>query len=247
MHPIFIGYLAKRIAKRADFPSPGGDVGFPCAPPVEEICSVSGCIARRTEQWWDLARHTDFGVYDTPELAWSMVPAGERQAFALHAYRLYPVRYAAGQPVSLDLLDGLEPDAEPLPEWFVRLGWDAVEMSDHGSFGCSPLSCNGQAGVEGVPVVNPYCLVSSEADGFELARAFSISTPEPGPYCVVEVFRVTSEWKSESPDVVSHGVATTMPPEAATRVPLELVVAKVGPLPSAGASHRRLRAGGLQA
>ncbi len=201
MTPAFIGYLAKRTLKRVGILPPGSRAAFPCAPPIEEICSVSGCISRRAEGWWDHARHNDFGVHDSPELAWSVVPTAEHEEFALYAYRLYPVRYAEGKQVPLELLDGVVPDAGPLPESFVRLGWDAVEMSDYGFFGCSPLSCNGQAGVDGIPEVNQYCLVCSEADGFELARAFSVSVPEPGPYCVVEVFRVTSGNQTDSPDV----------------------------------------------
>lgn len=37
--------------------------------------------------------------------------------------------------------------------------------------------------------LNRYCLVDTEDEGIELARSFCISKPEPGPYCVVEVWR----------------------------------------------------------
>jgi hypothetical protein len=45
---------------------------------------------------------------------------------------------------------------------------------------------------EGVPAVNRFCLVDTERDAVEMARAFSVSQPEPGPYCVVEVWRELS-------------------------------------------------------
>lgn len=78
---------------------------------------------------------------------------------------------------------------EPMLASFARLGWDAVQGGQYQSFGCSPLSCNNQAGEAGVPVVNRHCLVESEQGGIALARLFCVREPEPGPYCVVEVWR----------------------------------------------------------
>jgi hypothetical protein len=41
------------------------------------------------------------------------------------------------------------------------------------------------------PDMNRYCLVSKERAALELACRFSIDKPEPGPYCVVDVWRST--------------------------------------------------------
>jgi hypothetical protein len=70
---------------------------------------------------------------------------------------------------------------EPMPRSFDRLGWDAVQGGNHQAFGCSPLSCN--AGCRDVEIAkrNRYCLVSTEGEGIDLARHFSICQPEPGP------------------------------------------------------------------
>lgn len=189
MTPTHIGYLAKRIVKRVRVDSREATEVFPVGPPVEEICSVSDCIAKTAVGWRDGAKHNAFDVFDSPDLAWSVVPAGVRGDFELFAYRLYPVQYVEGRQETLDKLEWWDLAVEPMPGSFVRLGWDAVEGGNHSDFGCSPLSGNGQVGRTGIPAVNRYCLVSSEQDGFELAREFSISKPEPGPYCVVEVWR----------------------------------------------------------
>ena len=37
--------------------------------------------------------------------------------------------------------------------------------------------------------VNRYCFVATESEATDLARNFSVTKPEPGPYCVVEVWR----------------------------------------------------------
>ncbi len=74
-----------------------------------------------------------------------------------------------------------ELDVEPMSRSFVRLGLDAVEES----FGCSPVSCNVGCVEVNVLPLNRYCLVDTEDKGIELARSFSISEPEPGPYRIV--------------------------------------------------------------
>jgi hypothetical protein len=189
MTPTFIGYLAKRIVKRGREGSHDTAGGFPVGPPVDEICSVSRCIANEPEGWRDGPEQNAFCVYDSPDLAWSVVPAESRKDFDLFAYHLYPVQYEDGREENLEALEWWDLAVEPMSPSFVRLGWDVVVGGSHSSFGCSPLSCNGQAGLAGIPAVNRYCLLSSEQEGLVLAREFSISKPEPGPYCVVEVWR----------------------------------------------------------
>lgn len=193
MTPTLIGYVAKRIVKRGPDRSSEPPGGFPVGPPVEQLCSVSDCIATAPEGWRDRATHNAFDAYDSPDLAWSVVPTELRKDFDLFAYRLYPVQFLKGQEETLQALEWWDLTIKPMPRSFVPLGWDAVVGGNNASFGCSPLSCNGQAGLPGIPPVNRYCLLSSEQDAFDLARRFSISEPEPGPYCVVEVWRECPE------------------------------------------------------
>jgi hypothetical protein len=97
------------------------------------------------------------------------------------------VQFEDGQEEAIDLW--WEPAVEPMTETFVRLGWDAVVGGNGHSFGCSPLSCNSGADIVRCPEINRYCLVGDERAATGLARSFSVTQPEPGPYCVVEVWR----------------------------------------------------------
>lgn len=190
---ITIGYIAKRRAARAGWVSPWPDhpaAGFPCADPVEEICSVSGCIAAPFEHPAGTPEVDDpLGLHPDPASAWATVPAGERISAELYAYRLWPVQFDDGHEEAIDLW--WEPDVAAMPATFVRLGWDAVVGGNGHSFGCSPLSCNSGADVVRCPEINRHCLVGDEQAALTLARRLSIAKPEPGPYCVVEVWRGT--------------------------------------------------------
>jgi hypothetical protein len=185
---VLVGYIAKRRTARTGWVSPwpsSPDAGFPCSAPVEEICSVSNCIARG---FWSTDNPLD--LYSDAGLGWAVVPVEARAEFALYAYRLWPVQFENGRQEAIDLW--WEPAVEPMRGTFVRLGWDAVVGGNGYAFGCSPLSCNSGADIVHCPEINRYCLVADEQAALALARSFSITQPEPGPYCVVEVWRDTA-------------------------------------------------------
>lgn len=154
-----------------------------CPAPVVEICSVSHCIARRPGTQAGAEPPNWFDSYDSPAAAWRAVATDLQQEVAVFAYRLAPLLFRDGWVEELELSP---PEVVPLPDTFERLGYDAVEFTGGFSLGCSPLSCNSQT--EGV-ALNRYCLVETEQEGIDLARAFSLSKPEPGPYVVAEVWR----------------------------------------------------------
>jgi hypothetical protein len=184
-----IGYIAKRRATRVGWVSPWSshpNAGFPCGPPVEEICSVSNCIARGLEHSGD----NPLGLYADAGKAWAVVPAPDRGDFTMYAYRLWPVQFEQGQEEEIDLWWELA--VAPIASTFVRLGWDAVVGGNACSFGCSPLSCNSGSDAVQCPELNRYCLIADQRAAMALARSFSITQPEPGPYCVVEVWRDTA-------------------------------------------------------
>jgi hypothetical protein len=188
-----VGYIAMRRTTRAGWVSPWPDhpdARFPCGPPVEELCSVSGCIAREAEGTDGRMNDTPLDLYADARRAWAAVPAEARADFAVYAYRLWLVQFEGGQEAEIDLW--WEPAIAPVPDTFVRLGWDAVVGGNGHSFGCSPLSCNSGSDVVRCPELNRYCLVADERAAMALARSFSIAQPEPGPYCVVEVWRDTA-------------------------------------------------------
>jgi len=162
---------------------------------LEEICCVTECGGYEApERWIDHGKHnTDTWLFDSPEAAWSVVPASQQERYRLYAYRLLPTLFhesggETGHPLP-------ELTAVPMPNGFVRLGCDAVvrdvgkdegELHIPPSFGCSPLCCNGMAEEYRV---NRYCLVDDLDVAIAMARDFATSNCEPGPYCVVEVWR----------------------------------------------------------
>ncbi len=183
----FIGYRPKRRMTRAQWVSPYPEnpvYGFPIRPPVEEICSVSNCIAKGpTKEVMGVCN--EYGCYASPASALQAV-ADEQGEFSVYAYRLGLALFRDGNDERLEPTDWFPLDLMPVPDTFERLGYDAVELSNGCSFFCSPLSCNHAANMMRV---NRYCLVDSETEGIEIARLFSQSKPEPGPYCAIEVWR----------------------------------------------------------
>ena len=138
--------------------------------------------------------NTETWLFDTPEAAWSVVPAAQQERYRLYAYRLLPVLFhESGEETEHPLP---ELTAVPTPDGFSCLGYDAVVRDPGGRpsggwpmvprFGCSPLSCNGMAAEY---PVNRYCLVDELDIAIPMARDFATGNCEPGAYCVVEVWR----------------------------------------------------------
>ena len=85
---VLIGYLPKQFTEAT------GDIDAPAYAGVEEICSVSECFAKSPPDWVDKWVHnTETWLFDTPEAAWSVVPAAERERYRLYAYRLLPTLF----------------------------------------------------------------------------------------------------------------------------------------------------------
>ncbi len=139
---VLIGYFPKGRAVRAGWTSPYPeypDATFLSPSPVEEICSASHCISGRPEKWTE--ELNVFSGYDSPEATWRAVPIELSRNFGLYAYRLLPVLFREGLRETLEMP---ELSITPMPRSFERLGYDAVELSQGQSLGCSPLSCNNQ-------------------------------------------------------------------------------------------------------
>lgn len=175
---ILIGYFPKRTAKRPDWLK---------AAVVEEICSVSDCISKGPDGWIDHWRHNDLWVYDTAEIARSVIPTAERREFDMYAYRMLPVQFTQGsrRPFEIPSLH-----VQPVDSSYEPLGWDIVSRSAGNSFECSPLSCNHMA--EKV-TANRYCLLDDLETLLRLAGEFETGGCEPRPYYVVEVWGLSSD------------------------------------------------------
>ena len=193
MPSLLIGYFPKRRAVRSGWVSPHPqfpEAPFPVGPPVEEICSVAHCISGSPDFSDGGPDCNRWGGYDTPGEARAAVLPDDRAAFEIRACAIVPVLFEEGGETAVDLTEMQSGDVAPLPEAYQRLGYDVVELSRYGDslcLGCSPLSCNAQAGR--VAGVNRYCLMENAADARAVARRFAAEKPEPGPFCVVEVWR----------------------------------------------------------
>lgn len=172
--PVAIGYFPKRRMPRGEILQDRR---------IIEICSVSECMARGPQDWVGAWRHNDWGYYDDPETAWSVVPEGERDDFVLYAYELFPVRYASGKPRALEVE---APGVRPIDPSFEPLGYDPVSRGKSSFFECSPLSCNGWADEVGA---NAHCLVDDPAEAHRLAAIAEAGGYEPGDYHVLRVWR----------------------------------------------------------
>jgi hypothetical protein len=183
MTPILIGYFPKRTRKRPDWLEAAG---------VEEICSVSECVSEGPDDWIQRWLHNNLGVYNSPELAWRVVPEESRYEFDLYAYQMFPVKFVEGrqEPVDIPPLE-----IQALDGSFERLGYDIVSNSVGSGFECSPLSCNLMAKEVRV---NSFCLVDECETAFQLAIKFEAGGCEPGPYHVVEVWRQRSRTAQRS-------------------------------------------------
>ncbi len=182
MTPTFIGYFPKRTEKRPEWLTAAG---------VEEISSTSDCISKGPEDWIKHWRHNEMWVFDTAELAISIVPEKEVQEFEIYAYKMFPVTFSEGKqkPFNIPKLE-----VRPLTPSFEFLGFDIV-VYNYNTFGCSPLSCNHMANHT---KVNRYCLVDGREQAFLLAAQFEKGGCEPGPYHIVEVWRMKPLAKQET-------------------------------------------------
>jgi hypothetical protein len=169
---VFAGYFPKRVVARPEWLA---------VPRVREIWSVSACMAPAPEGWIDQWKHNDFWLFDSVDLAASVVSPEERDAFTVVAYRIWDTMLDQGLEVPLE---GLAAVAGPEPS-FESVGFDAVSR-EHSDFSHSPLSCNHAASTFDT---NEECLFRTAEEAISGAKAFSTGNWEPGPYCVVEVMR----------------------------------------------------------
>jgi hypothetical protein len=173
---VLIGYFPKLVYQKPP-------ELLPEIPSVKDIYSVSDCLSEGPPGWLDKWLHNEMFVYDSPELAWSVVPEVDKDRYTLFAYRLAPCLFDEKGEEAWPLP---ELSVSPLPTYFSLVGYDAVSRTYDACFECSPLSCNSMAKLY---PVNEHCLVDSLDAAISMARDFAVGQCEPGPYCVVEVWK----------------------------------------------------------
>jgi hypothetical protein len=189
---VLLGYQAKEQMPKPDWLEVDN---------VEEIASVSTCIARAPDQTWTDNVFIMMGYYETPELARQSIT--DNASYTINAYRVSLFVADSGnfhRMTELEMIGFAEPPLPgtieqgvrpvPIPSDFEFLGYDAVSDSGGCNLGCSPLSCNHLA--KEIPV-NRYCLIDRLEDAIAAARRFSLGEAEPGNYYVVEVWRESVE------------------------------------------------------
>ncbi len=165
--------------------------GLPGGSSVSQLCSVSNCIVKGLDgfQYPQLTNDSfnQYGGFNHLYAALSAIELQKTKAqYDVFAYALSEHIYEDGQ-LQVDEMGCVEPEDIVVDTSFEMLGYDVVEKRDC-SFFCSPLYCNGQAGLN-ADLLNEFGLIKSEAGAVKLATEFSISKPEPGPYSIVEVWR----------------------------------------------------------
>ena len=196
--PVFLGFIAKKF--------------HPVTPEewdgAEEICSVSKCIAPYPEGWddnpFDPPSFNRAYCLTTVDDAWNRVAETEKASSRVFALRLIPAVFAESLSPTLYTADEYFNSLASLPSLpdepdlsaFERIGFDVNaktprENSVCWGWSCSPLSCNG---MHQEFAVNRYCLIDQLDDAVKVAQSFSQTEPEPGPYVIVEVFRLRREF-----------------------------------------------------
>ncbi len=195
-----IGFFPKRRVTRANWESSrDGEPQhpFPEPQPVQQICSVSNCMVKRLSifDYQELSQKSfnQYGGFNQLATAIDLCAKILDDEFDIYAYAIPEFHFQDGVAHEEEI-GCVDPDEIPenSPD-FLMLGYDVVEVRGC-SFFCSPLTCNGQAGLN-VNILNQYCLVEQESDAIKLATEFSIDKPEPGPYTIVEIWKYLGKEK----------------------------------------------------
>jgi hypothetical protein len=188
-----IGYFAKAPSRRPEWLR---------APQVEWVCSVSdcSCAARSLEHWIEHWLHNGLFVFDTLAKLECVLTADEASSFVRYGLRTLPAEFdeAADGVASEQAIDFADVHPEPIPEQFVRLGFDLSNRSVGSNLECSPLSCNNRAAEI---ATNCWCLLDDFEVALRLAREWGSAGGigvEPGPYMLLEV------WADRLPDQPSR-------------------------------------------
>jgi hypothetical protein len=183
-----IGYFAKVPTRRPErLKLPG----------VEEICSVSCCIANGPKDWVQRWQHNAMWFYPTEETARQCFDYdGAPGELDLFAYRIEPTSFDSNgsrKRLTGEMIEAIqkaEDATAAIPPDYEFLGYDCVEadvaVGPFSGFACSPLSCNGLAAE--IPV-NHHCLIDDLDEALRVAGDFEKRQPEPGHYYVLEVWR----------------------------------------------------------
>jgi hypothetical protein len=183
---ILIGYCAKKVEKRPEWLE---------ASNLEGICSVSHCISRPPEAYWEWhpALNAAWLYRNETDALGQFAPTEDPKDFDLFAYRILPIGFGdEGEqlPLQEHELSAITQAAEQtaaLPDDYDFLGYDCPNKAvvwGYSGFDCSPLSCNSMS--ETI-AVNRHCLIDERERAIAVAERFAKEDMEAA--YVVEVWR----------------------------------------------------------
>lgn len=183
--PVFIGFRLVDDAVPEGFGKPF-------------VCSMSDHVNSVPDDWVERWDWNDLGCYNSAEIALNTVSEVDRVKFTLFACRLYPMLFQKEGMFEVDVMSNVKRDdlvalSDADFSDYHCVGYDVANPPPNLaggllSFGCSPLSCNGCSAE--FPV-NDYYLLDSLETAMEAATTFGVEEPEPGPFCIYEVWRKT--------------------------------------------------------
>ena len=179
-----VGYMAKRVAKRADWPD------WLKARHVEAIYSVSGCILEDFADYINFWKHNGYWLFDAPENIRGIAQEHsiDLEGTKLFYYEVYEQEFD-GEYWKPFAPEPSIPVSVTIPARKQLEGFDVVTFYARSAPECSPLSCNGLAREF---AVNAHCLFSTFAEAEGALNSGAFKDAEPGPYRIFAVFSV--EW-----------------------------------------------------
>ncbi|MFY9341682.1 MAG: hypothetical protein WAT39_04285 [Planctomycetota bacterium] len=148
------------------------------------VCSI-GSLADWPDDWHAHWLHNELWVYDTLDRLERVVPSTDAHAYLRAALRTLPVQFGAHRDGWSLEWNVAKANPAPIPEHYVRLGYDVCGRYTQAMLECSPLSCNGIGEDLGV---NRWCLLDTLQQAIDATRHFERVGAEPGPYVVLEVW-----------------------------------------------------------
>ena len=173
MDPVLVGFFPQKTRLRQG----QGAIG------VEEICCLRGCGTQGPQGWFGHWKHNDLFLFNSPASAWNVVEDSQKKQYDLLAYKLFPLSIFGGEalPVEIPALS-----VEPLNGGFEKLGYSVESRSERNESKCSPQVNDAKLGK---CRVNRYCLMDEAKTALDYALSLKRKGCEPGPYCVMEVWR----------------------------------------------------------
>jgi hypothetical protein len=184
-----VGYMAKRVYKKADWLKARTKTAFfEAAPQVADIYSVSNCVSENFTDYIRYWKHNGYWLFDSPEIIKSVAKENSIQLdrTALFYYEAHEMEFDGERWVPWS------PEPSFPTNVFVPLskeldGFDVVTFDTRTNPGCSPLSCNY---VAEEAHTNTHCLFESFDEAEINLNNGAFKAAEPGPYRIFSVYSV---------------------------------------------------------